>query len=179
MVQLAENYDDSSPTMGGSGFPLNEGEHPFIIISEEVKESKSNPANKYLQYNCVCDDGPQKGVDFTIILNFWNSNPIATKIAGEEFNTLRMAAMVPGTNDSAALLQKRAIAVVKKKTKGKSAGEIHIADYGPVAGASQQPAATTAAPAASQPAAAPATTAPATTAPPATANAQADAPWRK
>ncbi|MBL4860848.1 MAG: hypothetical protein JKX96_08340 [Acinetobacter sp.] len=171
MADLGQNFDDSSPKMGGGGFPLDEGEHPFIIISEEIKESKANASNKYLQYNCVVDDGPQKGDDFTIILNFWNSNPTAVKIAGQEFNTLRMAAQVPGTNDSSALLQKRAVAVVKKKTKGKSAGEIHIADYIPVAGAAQQAAPTT--PATTT--AAPATTAPATTAAPA----QADAPWRK
>lgn len=176
MAQLNQNFDDSSPTMGGGGFPLNEGEHPFIIISEEIKEAKSNAANKYLQYNCVVDDGPQKGVDFTIILNFWNSNPIAVKIAGSEFNTLRMATMVPPTNDSALLVQKRAVAVVKKKTKGKSAGEIHIADYLPVVGVQQAataPIATNAAPAGVPP-----TTAPPTTAAPAT-TAQADAPWRK
>lgn len=171
MVQLNESFDDNSPTMGGSGFPLNEGEHPFIIISEEVKESKSNASNKYLQYNCVVDDGPQKGVDFTVILNFWNSNPMAVKIAGEEFNTLRMATGVPGTNDSAALLQKRAVAVVKKKTKGKNAGEIHIADYAPVAGGQQAAASTPAT-------TTPATTAPATTAP-ATSAQGGDAPWRK
>lgn len=169
MAQLNQNFDDSSPTMGGGGFPLNEGEHPFILISEEVKESNANPANKYLQYNCVCDDGPQKGVDFTIILNFWNSNSIATKIAGEEFNTLRMAAGVPDTDDSATLLQKRAVAVVKKKTKGKNAGEIFIADYIPVTGAQQvaaAPVAQTAAPAA-------------TTTPAPAATSQAAAPWRK
>lgn len=170
MVQLNQNYDDSSPTMGGQGFPLDEGNHPFMIISEEVKESKKDPANKYLQYNCVVDDGPQKGTDFTIILNFWNSNPTAVKIAGEEFNTLRMACGVPGTNDSAHLINRRAVAVVSKKTKGKNAGEIFISNYEPVAGA--QPAA--AAPPATN-AAPPTTSAPAASAPPA----QGDAPWRK
>jgi hypothetical protein len=175
MVQLNNTYDDASPTMGGGGFPLDEGFHPFIILSEEVKESKSNPQNKYLQYNCVVDDGVQKGVDFTIILNFWNSNPQAVEIAGSEFNTLRMACQVPGTNDSAQLIQKRAVAEVKRKSKGKNAGDLFIANYEPVAGA--QPAA---APDASAPSAnaAPPTTAPATTAsaPPAQGNA---APWRK
>jgi len=170
MADLGQNFDDNSPKMGGGGFPLDEGEHPFIILTEEIKEAKSNPANKYLQYNCVVDDGPQKGADFTIILNFWNSNPIAVKIAGEEFNTLRMAAQVPGTNDSAALLQKRAVAVVKKKTKGKSIGEIYIADYSPVAGAVTQ--------AASTPPATNNVAPPTTTAPPAT-SAQAAAPWHK
>lgn len=174
MADLGQNFDDSSPKMGGGGFPLNEGEHPFIVISEEIKESKNNPSNKYLQYNCVVDDGLQKGVDLTIILNFWNSNPMATKIAGEEFNTLRMACQVPGTNDSSALLQKRAVAIVKKKTKGNNAGDVYIANYEPVVGV-QQAAST---PATTSPAATgPATTAPATTAPATTA--QADAPWRK
>jgi len=174
MANLGKTYDDSAPLMGGGGFPLNEGEHPFIIISEEICESKANIANKYLKYNCVVDDGEQKGTDFIIILNFWNSNPTAVDIAGKEFNSLRIAAQVPATNESSALVNRRAIAVVKRKTKGKAAGEVSISDYAPVAGV-QQAAAT---PATTQPAAqaAPQTTAPATTAP--AASAQADAPWR-
>jgi hypothetical protein len=176
MVQLNQNYDDSSPTMGGQGFTLEEGHHPFMIISEEVKESKKNPQNKYLEYSCVVDDGPQKGTDFTIILNFWNSNPQAVQIAGQEFNTLRMACGVPGTNDSSALLQKRAVAVVNRKTRGKNVGELQIANYEPVTGgqpAAAAPPVTTANEA--QPVA---QQAPATTAPPTTAQG-GSAPWRK
>lgn len=174
MVQLNQNYDDSSPTMGGQGFPLDEGLHPFMIVSEEVKESKSNPQNKYLQYNCVVDDGPQKGTDFTIILNFWNSNPQAVKIAGEEFNTLRMACGVPGTNDSAHLIQKRAVAEVRKKKSGKNAGDLFIGNYEPIGGA--QPAASTAPPTTGAQSAPPTTDA--NNAPPTTAQG-GDAPWRK
>ena len=173
MAILGNTFDDNAPTMGAVGFALNEGEHPFVVISEEICESKSNPANKYLKYNCVVDDGEQKGTDFAIILNFWNSSTQAVDIAGKEFNTLRIAAQVPATNDSTALVNRRAVAVVKRKTKGKAAGELHIADYISAAGV-QQAAAT---PAATN--AAPATTAPATTAPATTASAQADAPWRK
>jgi hypothetical protein len=131
MVQLNKTYDDSQPGMSDGGFALQEGEHGFMIMSEEVKDTAAMNGNRYLQYNCVVDAGMQAGTEFAIRLNFWNSNPIAVEIAEKEFNSLRTACGVGATNDSAHLVQRRAIATVARKTKGKNIGEVYIKEYAP------------------------------------------------
>lgn len=168
MVALNKTYDDNQPTMGDGGFPLNVGEHPFLIVQEQVKQAVSNPDNRYLQYSCVTDGGPQSGTEFMIRLNFWNSNQTAVDIAEREFNSLRIAAGVPATNESSHLINRRAIAVVAAKTKGKNAGEVYIKEYKPAVASAQ------AAPPQSQP---PATQPPAQPAP--AAQSGGSAPWHR
>lgn len=128
MAQVNTNAQTESNTMGNGGFPLPIGDHPFMLISEEVKQSRSS-SGSYLQYTCVVDAGPMHGTTFPIRFNLWNPNRQAVEIAEREFNTLRIACDMPQVNDSAELLNRRAVAIVKAKTRGKNEGEIFIADF--------------------------------------------------
>ena len=118
-------------TMSEGGFPLKEGEHPFIITGTEIKATKANNGSEYLMIKATVDGGPQQGTDFMIFLNLWNTNQQAVEIAERELNTLRIACGFGNQpiSDPSQLHNCRATAQVKETKSGKNKGEVSIKGY--------------------------------------------------
>ena len=151
MVALNFDIDESNAgaAQAGSYSLIPEGEYRGDIVDAQVKQSKTNAANSYLELQ-IKIEGHGSVWDR---LNIWNSNPKAAQIAKEQLTRLGMAIGVRRIGDTDELIAKpvRVHVGIEAGSNGYS-DKNKVLGYMPVAGSAPR----AAAPAAAQAPAAPA-----------------------
>jgi hypothetical protein len=93
MANLGQAYNsDDAPEV--SYQPLPAGDYPAAIMSDEIKysgENSKNPGTQYLSLEVEIIDGPGQGKKIFHILNLWNPNETAKKIAVSELGAIQKA----------------------------------------------------------------------------------------
>lgn len=83
--------------------PIPAGVYTAIIESDEKKQSKKNPQNSYLNLKVRVVEGRYKNSVIFNMLNLWNDNPKAAKIAEVELGKIMDACKKPAAADSSEL----------------------------------------------------------------------------
>lgn len=150
MVSLNFDIDASNAGAAQSGgySLIPEGEYRGDIVDVQVKQSKTNAANSYLELQ-IKIEGHGSVWDR---LNIWNSNPKAAQIAKEQLTRLGMAIGVQRIGDTDELIAKPVrVHVGIEAGKNGYADKNKVLGYMPVAGSAPR----AAAPAPAAPASAP------------------------
>jgi hypothetical protein len=100
---------------------LPAGEYVVMITESEVKESKTNASNSYLNMKLQVAKGEHQGRILFLRLNLWNSNETAKNIADRQLKDIYRALNVTKVQDSSQLHDKPF--VIKVKVKADMNGE--------------------------------------------------------
>ena len=85
MVSL--NYEAGNETMGDRS-TLPAGEYVAQIVKSEKRDAKAGNGNAYINLEWSVDGGEYDGRRFWSMLNLWNNNSEAVKIAQRELNSI-------------------------------------------------------------------------------------------
>jgi hypothetical protein len=91
------------------------GEYVVMITESEVKESKTNASNSYLNLKLQVAKGDYQGRVLFLRLNLWNSNETAKNIADRQLKDIYRALNVTKVQDSSQLHDKPFVVKVKIK----------------------------------------------------------------
>tara|TARA_R100000995_G_scaffold30176_4_gene13449 strand:- start:5418 stop:5909 length:492 start_codon:yes stop_codon:yes gene_type:complete len=104
MVSFNFQADPNAEVFDGGDFPLiADGDYSATIVDAMVKESKSNPANSYL--NLEFEVEPKGKVWHS--LNLWNQNDKAVSIAKQQLNQICTAVNLLQMTDTDQIVGKR------------------------------------------------------------------------
>lgn len=168
MANLGGTFDASQGEEMSEHSLWPDGEYGLVITGSDIKETRSNPENRYLELEFGDFDGSANGRKYWVRLNLWNSSQVAVEIAQKEFTTICRAAGKLQVNDTVELHGiPMKVKIGSKKRKDNGDLENVIRSYKPfqqqpaggavtqpAAAAPPQPAAATPPPPASAPAAA-------------------------
>ena len=94
---------------------LPAGEYVVMITESEVKESKTNASNSYLNMKLQVAKGEATGRVLYLRLNLWNNNEKAKLIADQQLKDIYRALNVTKVQDSSQLHDKPFVIKVKIK----------------------------------------------------------------
>lgn len=161
MSDLGGTFDSDKIDPAAPMVPLTSGWYAMRIKASEIKNSKANEKNRYLQFDLEIDENyhPElKGRMCWARLNLWNSNVQAADIAQRELSAVCRAVGVPKVNDSEQLHGRTmSVRIAFRPAKGDFGEGNEVKGFAPLAdhfgGTAKAPAAAGAAPAAPAPAA--------------------------
>lgn len=108
-------YFDPSTVEDTAYSLLPAGEYVVMITESEVKESKTNASNSYLNLKLQVAKGEAMGRVLYLRLNLWNSNETAKSIADRQLKDIYRALNVTKVQDSSQLHDKPFFIKVKIK----------------------------------------------------------------
>lgn len=111
MANLGQNFNASEHEDMADFSPIPVGDYIVVMKSSEVKNTKSGNGS-YLNCTFEIIDGKYRGRLLFSILNLWNENPTAVKIAHQELATIGRACGVLAATDSSQFHNKPMIAHV-------------------------------------------------------------------
>lgn len=113
------SFDASSVEPADNDFtPLPVGDYKVVISASEIKETNSNPGNKYLKFTFDVIDGKYKGRKIFENLNLWRANntdkdKTTIRIANQKLSGLCRAVGNMKITDSAQLHNKPLLVTLK------------------------------------------------------------------
>lgn len=100
MASFGGTYDASNGETMGDNSVLPAGEYVAAIVKSDLRQSKKNPNNSYINLEFEVQDGEKQGRRFWTMLNLFNENDTAVEIAQRELNSICQACGKLRVNDS-------------------------------------------------------------------------------